>query len=218
MKFNGELHNVKLINFSVDIEEILSMVPKNLKIFVHQGKAIISMVDVQLKSMHLSWFPVFKFNYRHIGFRLLLDDRRWSSLQEPKGIYFLKSFSEKKVLNFFGNIMANYKLSGARITESYDAFALEQNDNYIHYALDPFAKPNVDKTLFKYIKRIDRAYGINNGLVEITKITRKDWPIKPVKCYHFATNFFRSAKFLGAFKVDEVIKYQWNNPTVLKPF
>ena len=34
MKFTGELHNVKLINFSVNLEEVLPFVPNQLKILV----------------------------------------------------------------------------------------------------------------------------------------------------------------------------------------
>ena len=89
MKFIGELHNVRLINFSVSLEEIMPFVPNQLKILQDKGKAIISMVDVQLKNMKTKSLPFFKFGYRHIAFRVLLED----NATEPKGVFFLQSFS-----------------------------------------------------------------------------------------------------------------------------
>ena len=92
MKFIGELHNVRLINFSVSLEEIMPFVPNQLKILQDKGKAIISMVDVKLKNMYPSIFPFFKFGYRYVAFRLLLDDTEISGINKPKGVYFLKIF------------------------------------------------------------------------------------------------------------------------------
>ena len=99
MKFTGELHNVKLINFSVNLEEVLPFVPNQLKILQENGKAIISMVDVQLKNMSPKILPFIKFSYRHMAFRLLIDDSGMNSEHEPKGVFFLKSFSENSILN-----------------------------------------------------------------------------------------------------------------------
>lgn len=211
MKFTGELHNVKLINFSVDLQEVLPMVPQSLKVFQENGKAIISMVDVQLKNMRPTWLPFFKFGYRHVAFRLLLDDSKFNKI-EPKGIYFLKSFSNRPLMNWVGNLISNYKLTNGKIKEIYDAFSLKQMGKYVDYALDPFSEVNEDNALYQKIHRIDRAYATEDNGIFVTKIARKHWPIEQVKCYHFATNFFKSAKLLGAFKVKDVIHYTWNEP------
>lgn len=216
MKFKGELHNIKLINFSVKLEEVLPFVPKSLKVLQENGRAIISMVDVQLKEMKPAIFPFVKFGYRHIAFRLLLDDSEVNNQNEPKGIFFLRSFSNRPLLNFFGNIIANYNLNNAKVEEFFDATSLKHEDNYVDYALDPYATNKESDTLYQKIHRIDRAYATSKDEVYVTKIMRKHWPIEPVKCYHFATNFFKSAKFLGAFKVNEVINYTWNDPVLVK--
>ena len=88
MKFTGELHDVRLINFSVKLDEVLPLVPKQLKILTDKGRAIVSLVDVKLKNMAIKGLPIIKFGYRHLAFRLLLEDHPL----EPKGVYFLKSF------------------------------------------------------------------------------------------------------------------------------
>lgn len=213
MKFKGELHEVKLINFSVDIDEVLPFVPKSLKVLEDKGRAIISMVDVQLKRMKPTAFPFMKFGYRHVAFRLLLDDEGLNDQGKPKGIYFLKSFSNRSVLNFFGNLISKYNLTNAKVEEYFDAVSLKQNENYVDYALDPYASPEGDDELYQKIHRIDRAYATEQNDIFVTRIARKHWPIEPVKCYHFATNFFKTAKFLGAFRVNDVINYTWNNPS-----
>ena len=130
----------------------------------------------------------------------------------PKGIYFVKSFSNRPLLNFAGNLMADYNLTNAKLEGVHDAFSLKQNENYIEYALDPYSNCEKEDKLYRTIHRIDRAYATKNDNIFVTQIVRRHWPIKPVKCYHFATNFFKSAKFLGAFKVDETINYTWNDP------
>lgn len=216
MKFKGELHKVKLINFSVDIEEVIHQVPQGLKIFQENGKAIISMVDVQLKHMKTKWFPFVNFGYRHVAFRLLLDDREYSQQHEPQGIYFLKSFSENAPLNWMGNLIGNYQLTFAKLKEYFGAFNLQQKKNYVEYALDPYSVIDTEEGLQRKIKRIDRAYASKNGSVFVTKIAREHWPIQPIKCYHFATNFFKSAKLLGAFEVKNVIHYTWNDATKIE--
>lgn len=216
MKFKGELHNIRLINFSVDIDEVKNLVPDSLKILQEKGKAIISMVDVQLKNMKPTIFPLLNFGYRHVAFRLLLDDSSIADEGTPKGIFFLKSFSDRPFLNFFGNLISNYKLISGKIEEYFDAVSLKQNKNYVEYALDPYSSVETDSQLFQSIKRIDRAYATSKGSTYVTKITRKGWPIEPIKCYHFATNYFKSATLLGAFKVNGVINYTWNNPIRIK--
>jgi hypothetical protein len=215
MVFKGELHNVKLINFSVDFEEVKDMIPKELEVFQENGKAIISMVDVRLKKMTPVWIPFIKFGYRHVAFRLLLNDKSLSGETEPKGIFFLKSFSEHLPLNWAGNLIGNYNLTFAKIKEYFDAVSLKSKNKFIEYALDPYGLIESNTNLFNKIKRIDRAYATQKANVYVTQIVRKEWPIEPIKCYHFATNFFKTAKFLGAFQVKKPILYRWEHARLI---
>src|SRR6188472_940138 len=67
--YKGELHDVRLINFSVAMEELKDKVPASIKIRSINGRAMISMVDVKLKNMRPVLAPFARFNYRHIAFR-----------------------------------------------------------------------------------------------------------------------------------------------------
>lgn len=66
IQYRGELHDVRLINFSVAIEEVLQKVPANIKVKDFNGRAMVSMVDVKLKNMRPVPFPFVRFNYRHV--------------------------------------------------------------------------------------------------------------------------------------------------------
>jgi hypothetical protein len=52
MDYYGELHDVKLIQFSVELAELEPMLPKELKARNFDGRGLISMVNVKLKKMH----------------------------------------------------------------------------------------------------------------------------------------------------------------------
>ncbi|GAB5523688.1 MAG: hypothetical protein Roseis2KO_15600 [Roseivirga sp.] len=208
--YKGELHEVKLINFSVNMEEVLPWVPAGIKVRDFNGKAIISMVNVKLRNMRPTGLPrALSFDYQHVAFRLLVDD---SGLNEGdhKGIFFLKSFSDKPMVVWSGNLMTNYGLSNAQINEA-QGFILDQGENFIRYKLTNRVATE-DKELKSVIGAIDRAYAMEEGRLMKTLIQRETWPIEQVDCVDFETNFFRSAKLLGAFEVKETIHYQWLAP------
>jgi len=99
IRYTGELHAVKLINFSVEKSEVESLVPWNLVVRDFGGRAMISMVDVDLRHMHPTFLPEkMHFNYRHVGFRLLLEDSQRNSDERNKGIFFLKSFTDQPLV------------------------------------------------------------------------------------------------------------------------
>jgi hypothetical protein len=209
MKFSGELHQVKLINFSIDKDELKGKLPQGLKLLDYKGRALISMVDVHLKKMSISPFLP-SFSYRHIAFRLVIDDSKYSG-EGPKGIYFLQSFSSNPMLVLGGNLIANYNLVWSKFKTSAKGIKISQGNKFIAYQFDNNSAPeNVE--LFPIIKRIDRAYAFKKKEVEITRITRKEWPIEPLNIVDFSTNFFPSAKLEGAFQVKKVIDYIWEKP------
>lgn len=208
--YKGELHEVKLINFSVNMEEVLPFVPAGIKVRDFDGKAIISMVNVRLRSMRPTGLPrALSFDYQHVAFRLLVEDSPLNE-GENKGIFFLKSFSDKPMVVWSGNLMTNYRLSNAQISED-QGFRLDQGENFVRYKLtdEVAAEENELKSM---IGAIDRAYAMEEGRLMKTLIQRETWPIQQVDCVDFETNFFRSAKLLGAFEVKETIYYQWLAP------
>lgn len=209
ISYLGELHQVKLINFSVEREEVEPYVPWKIKIRDIGGRAMISIVNVSLKNMHPTFLPEsLHFDYRHIGFRLLIDDSQWNE-GINKGIYFIRSFTDKAFIAQGGQLMTDYKLEKAEIICTDELLTLRKENQFLTYALDDQKSVVTNIDLYTTIGALDRAYSILDGQIRMTKIVREKWPIEWVNCYHFKTNFFETARFEGAFQVNETIYYQW---------
>lgn len=170
------------------------------------------MVNVMLTHMHPTFLPAsLHFNYRHIGFRLLVEDAQWNE-GINKGIYFIKSFTDNPFIVQGGKLFTDYHLEKAQIICTDQLLTLKQQDRFLTYALDENVPTQTDPKLKESIQTIDRAYSILGGQIRKTQIQREKWPIEWVNCYHFQTNFFKTARFEGAFQVNETIYYEWEPP------
>jgi uncharacterized protein YqjF (DUF2071 family) len=208
--YKGELHDVRLINFSVAMEEVSGRVPTHIKVRNFNGRAMISMVDVKLKNMRPVEFPFGPFNYRHVAFRLLVDDSHYNN-GSLKGIYFLQSFTNKSLIVLGGKLMTDYNLELASIVEKGSEVTIEQGNNRVKYSLGDLSD-RVDTDLKNIIGALDRAYSVLGDSVRVTQIQREKWPIQLTNCEGFENTFFKTAKFEGAFRVLETIYYDWLPP------
>ena len=212
IKYIGELHDIRLINFSVDINEIRDKVPTNIKVRDFNGRALISMVDVKLKNMHPAFVPSFcNFSYRHVAFRLLIEDKQYNE-GINKGIFFYQSFTDKALIVEGGKLLTEYKLELATINENDNHVIVNQGDNVVKYSIEDeiIVTPDENsKNLQKTIGALDRAYSFLGDSLRVTQIQREKWPIQPVQCHDFSTNFFSTARFEAAFRVFETIYYKW---------
>jgi len=208
--YRGELHDVRLINFSVDMNEILPMIPHHIKPRNFNGKAMISMVDVKLKNMRPVFLPFLRFNYRHVAFRLLVDDSVYNG-GVSKGIFFLRSFTDRNIVVTGGSLMTAYNLEFARISEGDNEVVISQGANRVRYVLQ---RETVvpDSKLKETIGVLDRAYSVLDDTIRVTQIQREKWPIEQVACDGFENTFFSTARFEGAFRVNETIYYDWFPP------
>lgn len=216
INYKGELHNIRLVNFWVDKKEVEEFVPPQLRIRDFNGRALISMVNVELENMHPTFLPeTTHFSYRHVAFRLLLDDAEFNG-GEPKGIYFFKSFTNKPHVVMGGNLLTNYQLEQAEIICLDRMMELRQNNFYFNYALDLEKKESYGNEQFETIRALDRAYSVSDERIKMIQIQREKWPIRPVNCYLLETNFFKTAVFASAFVVDETIYYKWLSAKTIK--
>ena len=65
------------------------------------------------------------------------------------------------------------------------------------------------------IGALDRAYSVLGDTVRVTQIQSEKWPIEFVNCSEFENTFFKTARFEGAFRVQETIYYDWLPPKAL---
>lgn len=213
VRYRGELHQVKLINFTVEKEEVLPLLPPDLKPLDYNGRALISTVNVQLHQMHPTFLPgLVSFKYQHIGFRLLLDDRNFNK-EQAQGIYFIRSFTDNPLVVFGGGLFTNYRLEQAEILNREDRFELRQKANFLSYDLAAGEPASKAAALKEIVGRLDRAYSHISGKLVRVQIMRESWPIEWLNCQNFQTNFFRTARFEGAFQVKGMIPYEWLPPT-----
>ena len=208
--YKGELHDVRLINFSLAKEEVLDKVPANVKVRDFNGRAMISMVDVKLENMRPTALPFVRFSYRHVAFRLLVDDSQYNH-GENKGIFFFRSFTNRPLIVFAGKLMTDYNLEIASIDDSDNEVIITQGGKKVKYSVNAAgAAPNPElKTI---VGSLDRAYSILGETIRVTQIQREKWPIQLVNCNTFENTFFNTAKLEGAFRVPETIYYEWLPP------
>jgi uncharacterized protein YqjF (DUF2071 family) len=210
LHYKGELHDVRLINFSVAMEELKDKVPANIKIRDFNGRAMISMVDVKLKNMRPVFFPFTRFSYRHVAFRLLVDDHRYND-GANKGIFFFRSFTDKPLIIAGGRLFTDYNLESATITEQNNEITIRQGNNHVTYSIGEVSE-STNAELKKIVGALDRAYSMLGSTLRVTQIQREKWPIQQVDCTGFESTFFETARLEGAFRVFETIYYDWLPP------
>ena len=216
IQYKGELHDVRLVNFSVAMEELENNLPAGIKIRDFDGRGLVSMVDVKLRNMRPLFLPPFcHFNYRHVAFRLLVDDSMFNGGMN-KGIFFYRSFTNNALIVPGGKLLTDYNLSLATIEEKDDVVAIQQGKSHVKYSIGKSVEPSRENEELKMtVGALDRAYSVLGKSIRVTQIQREKWPIEPVRCAGFENTFFKTAKLEGAFRVFETIYYQWLPPKVL---
>ncbi|HYV94879.1 MAG TPA: DUF2071 domain-containing protein [Chitinophagales bacterium] len=212
ISFKGELHHIQLVNFSVDAGEMAAFIPKEIKIRLINDRAMISMVNVELKRMHPTFLPSWmQFNYRHVAFRLLVDDSNLSD-GKCKGVFFFRSFTNMPLIVFGGKVISDYNLEHASFHPEGNCFSMKKKESFLSYEVNDKLPPPELPGLKETIGTIDRAYSVLNGKLRMIQIQREKWPIEAVHCSKFEANFFRSAQLEGVFIVKEPIYYHWLPP------
>ena len=209
LSFRGQLHDVRLVNFSIEKRELEPHMPAGLQLRDYHGRALISMVNVDLRAMHLSGMPFPKFGYRHIAFRVLVKDEAYTDGQGNKGIYFFRSFTSSPLIASLGSCFTVYNLEQASITADAWHLDLHQGRKFIEYDLLRGVTADSDPELKQTIGALDRAYAFVGATLSKVQIQRESWPIEPIQCTHFRTNFFDTAQLEGAFAVRDMIPYHW---------
>jgi uncharacterized protein DUF2071 len=227
--YHGELHDVELVQFSLDPEEAARALPPPLVPRVIAGRALVSLVNVRLRRMRPSFVPgLFGFSYRHVAFRLLLEDRALdpAAPESPgRGVFFVRSFTDRPLLAGVGSLLTHYRLTPAAIEVDPRGLAVHEGGRRVSYRKAVLGAFVPAPGLFggwaearAVVGAIDRAYAVDpQGGVWRTRIERPDWPLDPLPLAGFATDFFDSARLECAFRVAPVIPYHWRAPERVIP-
>ncbi len=222
----GELHDVHLFNFSVAEAEMRGLVPEPFRAVVYGGRCWVSVVSVLLKRMRPGGIDIgLGAVYRHVAYRVLVDCPvlAGGGVDWERGIYFLDSFTDNRVMQWSGNVMTAFKFTYAKIdAEVIDGVMdfgcgvgggdeIGVRVDYDHKGEDILGGgvlKSVDEGK-ALIGPLWRAFSVDGGEVRRVEIMRDAWPLVGVRCDDFVCKRFESAKFEVGFRVAEVIDYRW---------
>ncbi len=98
-----------VLSFAVPKEELQSLIPECLELDVFDGKwAFIAAAMVQTEALRPKGFPeIFGKNFFLIGHRVFVRYTNEAG-KKSRGLYILKSETDKKTMEFFGNLFTHY--------------------------------------------------------------------------------------------------------------
>ena len=108
-----------VLTFAVPKEQLQSFIPECLELDTFQDKwAFIAIAMVQTSGLRPKGFPKFMGNdFLLIGYRIFV---RYTNNEGKRlrGLYIIKSQTDKKKMEFFGNIFTHYKYTTINIEQT----------------------------------------------------------------------------------------------------
>lgn len=217
-----------VLTFSVPREEIEPLIPKCLELDTFNQKwAFIAVAMVQTKYLRPKGFPTFMgHDFFLIGYRVFVRfrDNRGKRL---RGLYILKSETNKKRMEMLGNIFTRYKYTTT------DIHTIRQNGTILYYSKKsnfsikfdeglghtislPTGSPFTDwKDARKFAGPLPFTFSYDSirKNVLIIEGARKDWQPQPLHVIDYRFSFLddlnvKGMKFANAFIVKK-IPYCW---------
>jgi uncharacterized protein YqjF (DUF2071 family) len=216
-----------VLTFAVPKEELQKFIPECLELDTFQDKwAFVAVAMVQTKYLRPKGFPSFMGNdFFLIGYRIFV---RYTNAAGKKlrGLYIIKSETNKKKMEFFGNIFTHYNYTTTDITEikkenTTEIKSTKSNFNIVienkeeDIAL-PKNSPFADwKEARRFAGPLPFTFTYNAETKEVLIIegVRQDWLPKPVSVLTCNSSFIDSLKLTDAILANAfVIKnipYYW---------
>lgn len=216
-----------VLTFAVPKDQLQGLIPDCLVLDTYQDKwAFIAVAMVQTKGLRPKGFPKFIGNdFFLIGYRIFVRYNN-NEGKRLRGLYIIKSETDKKKMEFFGNIFTHYnytttdiqhnKEGTTRIIQSEKSkfqIVTEQTESVINL---PTHSPFADwKEARKYAGPLPHTFTYNpeDKTVLIIKGVRQNWKPEPVKVKSYQFDFIDSLKLNGvilanAFEIKD-IPYYW---------
>jgi hypothetical protein len=216
-----------VLTFAVPKEQIENLIPECLTLDTFQDKwAFIAVAMVQTKDLRPKGFPKFMGNdFFLIGYRVFV---RFTNKvgKNLRGLYILKSETDKKKMEFMGNIFTHYNYTTTDIqqTEQVKTKEISSIKSNFKLILDkseenislPEHSPFVDwKEARKYAGPLPFTFTYNKETKEVLIIegVRQNWTPNPVKVIDYDFEFLRNLKFQNSVLANSFvirnIPYQW---------
>ena len=223
-----------VLTFAIPKEELQSFIPECLELDTFQDKwAFIAVAMVQTKELRPKGFPKFiGNNFFLIGYRIFVRYTNKAG-KRLRGLYILKSETNKRKMEFLGNIFTHYNYSTTDISEvNKNGFkVIKSIKSEFTLKIDTTEKEiNLPKkSPFENWKEARRfagplpftfTYNKEKKEVLIIEGVRQNWKPKPIKIvdynFSFINNFnFKNCVLANAFVIEN-IPYYWKKGKIEK--
>lgn len=219
--------NSLVLTFAVPKHELQNLIPECLDLDTFNEHAFIAVAIVQTKNLRPKGFPKFIGNdFILIGYRIFV---RYTTTKGKRirGLYIIKSETDKKKMTFMGNMFTHYNYETTDINQT-----IKNNEHEI-VSVNSKMKINIDRTKKETIDFPDNSpfenwkearrfagplpftFSYNKEKKEILIIegVRQDWKPKAVKVIDYEIAFLKSFKLkniaLANAFIIENIPYYW---------
>lgn len=188
-----------VLTFAVPKEELETLIPKCLELDTFDDKwAFVAVAMVQTKNLRPKGFPNFLGNdFFLIGYRIFV---RYTTSQGKRlrGLYILKSETDKKKMAFMGNIFTHYNYTTTDIKIDENEISSEQSKFKIKFdsketeAELPINSPFLNwKEARRFAGPLPFTFTYNEKTkaVLIIEGVRQNWKPSPIKIEHYDIDF-----------------------------
>ncbi len=217
-----------VVTFAIPKEQVQALIPECLELDTFNDTwAFIAIAMVQTKNLRPKGFPVFMGNdFFLIGYRVFVRYNNAAG-KRLRGLYILKSETDKKKMGFMGNIFTHYNYTTTDITQAKQGNKTIINSIKSDFKLtvEPGNEENVQlpegspftdwKEARRFAGPLPFTFTYDAGKKEVLIIegVRQNWKPAPMKVedYHFAflnSLQLKNAKLANAFIIKN-IPYSW---------
>jgi hypothetical protein len=195
-----------VLTFAVPKEQLLKLIPECLQLDTFQEKwAFVAVALVQTKGLRPKGFPkIFGSDFFLIGYRVFVryTDQEGKSL---RGLYILKSETDKKKMEFMGNIFTQYKYTTTDINQLENENAMEISSIHSKFKIKientgeniplPKHSPFSDwKEARKFAGPLPFTFTFNKTKNEVLIIegVRQNWTPNPIKVIDYYIDYLQA--------------------------
>jgi hypothetical protein len=216
-----------VVSFAVAKEQLQALIPPHLALDTFKDKwGFVAVAMVQTKGLRPKGFPSFMGNdFFLIGYRIFV---RYTTLtgKRLRGLYIIKSETNKKKMEFFGNVFTHYNYTTTDITEVVveNKKILNSKKSGISLSIDisekeptiPHNSPFLcwqDARKFAGPLPFTFTYQEKNQTMLIIEGVRQHWKPEPIKVDDYQFDFLKSLQLdnvvlANAFEIKNV-PYHW---------
>lgn len=195
-----------VLTFAVPKEELASYIPECLQLDTFNDKwAFIAIAMVQTKDLRPKGFPTFMGNdFFLIGYRVFVRYIN-NAGKNLRGLYILKSETDKKKMELMGNTFTHYNYTTTDINQTHDAGLnkISSNQSKFSVTIDdteeavslPIHSPFADwKEARRYAGPLPFTFTYNKLTREVLIIegVRENWTPTPIKVVDYSFDFLNT--------------------------